>query len=424
MKLLSITSALALAAMASTAQAQTVIHYWDFSSMDDSVGGLVGSAVGTPDLSVHATYGEAYTGSGPTLNTVLGGTGSGGGFVSADVHDGTNPTAMDFGTGDWSFSYWVYDNTSDGDSRGPRVFDCLSGTSIGIQLASNTTPLFNFRIDDHEGAATISNNYLVVYHGIDTWVHVAGTVDRANNQAEIWFDGVSQGTYALTGTLTGQVFPSHDLQIGVINGGGDPAAAQESGLDDLAFYDGLLSAADIAGLASGTLTPPDFGPEPGTGYCFADGSGTQCPCGNNSDGTVPGSGCANGASAAGAKLTASGDASLSNDTLVLSATGLDPNNSGLYFQANNDLSPGNIWGDGLQCAGGQLKRLGVRFSSATGDSDTSAWATPISVKAGNVLAGDTKRYQLWYRDNSGGQPCGVGVNDFNATNGYEITWTP
>ncbi len=168
----------------------------------------------------------------------------------------------------------------------------------------------------------------------------------------------------------------------------------------------------------------EIGP-PGVGYCFGDpGSGTPCPCFNDNDGSVPGSGCANGVFASGALLTGSGVASVSADTLVLSATGLDPNNSGLYFQADNDLSPGTVWGDGLRCAGGQLKRLGVRFSDASGASDTSAWATPISVKAGNVNAGDTKRYQLWYRDTSGGQPCGVGVNDFNASNGYEIVWLP
>jgi len=94
--------------------------------------------------------------------------------------------------------------------------------------------------------------------------------------------------------------------------------------------------------------------------------------------------------------------------------------SGLFFQANNDLSPGNVWGDGLQCAGGGLKRLGVRFSDGSGYSDTSGWATPISVKAGNILAGDTKYYQLWYR-NPYMSPCGT---QFNASNGYAITWAP
>ena len=176
---------------------------------------------------------------------------------------------------------------------------------------------------------------------------------------------------------------------------------------------------------TGTFQYYDPNLEPGTGYCFGDlGSGTACPCGNDNDGSVPGSGCANGVFLSGAKLTGSGTASLGADTLVLAATGLDPNNSGLYFQANDDLSPGILWGDGLQCAGGALKRLGVRFSDPTGASDTSAWTTSISVRAGNVLAGDTKHYQLWYRDTSGGQPCGVGINDFNSTNGYAVTWTP
>ena len=160
---------------------------------------------------------------------------------------------------------------------------------------------------------------------------------------------------------------------------------------------------------------------PGTAYCFGDlGSGASCPCGNDNDGSVPESGCANGVFASGAHLTASGVASLSADTLVLATTGLQPSNSGLYFQANNDLSPGNVWGDGLRCAGGDLKRLGVRFSDANGYSDTSGYPQPISVKAGNVMAGDTKYYQCWYR-NPMNSPCGW---DFNSSNGYAVTWLP
>ena len=217
--------------------------------------------------------------------------------------------------------------------------------------------------------------------------------------AELLFDGTPMGT--VTVASSNQYAPDGGIQWGAGSSGGQGGA----NWNQMSFT--------IASV------------EPGTGYCFGDpGSGTPCPCANDNDGSVPGSGCANGGFASGAKLTGSGVASISADTLVLSATGLDPNNSGLYFQANNNLSPGFIWGDGLQCAGGALKRLGVRFSDATGASDTSAWTTPISVWAGNVVAGDTKHYQLWYRDTSGGQPCGAGVNDFNSTNGYEVVWGP
>ncbi len=177
---------------------------------------------------------------------------------------------------------------------------------------------------------------------------------------------------------------------------------------------------DMIDSVSYSITPDSPLP-PGVPYCFGDpGAGTPCPCSNDNDGSVAGSGCANGVFASGAQLTGSGVASVSADTLVLATTGLEPVNSGLYFQADNDLFPGNAWGDGLQCAGGQLKRLGVRFSDGSGYSDTSGYPQPISVKAGNVLAGDTKYYQCWYR-NPNGSPCG---SDFNASNGYAVTWQP
>ncbi len=164
-----------------------------------------------------------------------------------------------------------------------------------------------------------------------------------------------------------------------------------------------------------------FGASSGGGYCFGDpGSGTPCPCNNDNDGSIPGSGCANGVFASGAHLTSSGTPSVSNDTLVLSTINLEPNNSGLYFQAENDLSPGIVWGDGLRCAGGNLKRLQVRFASAAG---TSATTVGISAKAGNVNAGDTKYYQCWYRTIIN-PPCGLGVNDFNSSNGLAVVWLP
>jgi len=159
-------------------------------------------------------------------------------------------------------------------------------------------------------------------------------------------------------------------------------------------------------------------PDPYSTYCYGDGSGTFCPCGNDNDGSVPGSGCANGVYTSGARLVASGSARLTADTLRLSCSHMEPSNSGLYFQADNDLSPGTPWGDGLRCAGGSLKRLGVRFADATGASDTSGYPHTISAKAGNISPGDTKYYQCWYR-NPIASPC---ASDFNTSNGVAVTW--
>ena len=160
---------------------------------------------------------------------------------------------------------------------------------------------------------------------------------------------------------------------------------------------------------------------PGTMYCSGEnGAGTPCPCGNDADGSLPGAGCANGFFASGARLTGSGTASVSNDTLVLQSVAMEPNNFCRYIQADNDLTPGLVWGDGLQCAGGNLKRLGVFFTGGSGAANTSGSPFSISAMAGNVSAGVTKYYQCWYRTPNG-SPCLAG---FNASNGYAVTWQP
>ena len=155
-------------------------------------------------------------------------------------------------------------------------------------------------------------------------------------------------------------------------------------------------------------------------YCFGDGSGTNCPCGNDNDGTLADAGCANGQYTSGAQLTGSGVASVSADTLVLHGTNTEHNQFGLYFQADDDLSPGTVWGDGLRCAGGALKRLGTVLSDGSGYSDTTGYGYTISAGAGNITAGDTKYYQLWYR-NPLNSPC---ASDFNTSNGVSVDWLP
>ena len=159
---------------------------------------------------------------------------------------------------------------------------------------------------------------------------------------------------------------------------------------------------------------------PAVAYCFGDNGLGVCPCGNDNDGSVPRSGCANGVFASGGHLAGAGFASAANDTLVLVATHLEPHNSGLFFQADNALSPGVLWGDGLRCAGGNVKRLQVLFADENGSATTTI---DIFDTAGNIVAGDKKCYQCWYR-NVVDPPCGSGVNDFNATNGLVVSWYP
>lgn len=158
-------------------------------------------------------------------------------------------------------------------------------------------------------------------------------------------------------------------------------------------------------------------PITGTQYCSGDGTGTPCPCGNNNDGTANGglAGCANSVNTAGAVLDGTGNPSISNDTVVMTASGVQPNQPGVFFRADNAVNGGSgiIFGDGLRCAGGNVVRLGVVIADGTG------LATSNPGAGGGLVAGDTKRYQYWYRNPAGGGACGAA---FNLSNGFEIVW--
>jgi hypothetical protein len=398
--------------VAAPVSAQTVLHYWDMESTADVVGGLSTSTIGSPDLSLHATYGAAYAGSNQSLNTVLGGLPSGGGFLSADVHDGVNATAMDFGTGDFSFSYWAYDDATDGDIRGARIFDNLDDMATGIQLGTNATNEFNLRIDDDMGGSTISNNTLAIQMPVNVWVHVAVNVDRGGGALEIYFNGVSQGTAPLTSGATAAVQPTQDFQIGVINGGTTPSTAQQSGLDDLAFYDSLLSQSDISGLASGTLTPLDFGAQSaGTAYCFGDSTGGFCPCAGFG---APGEGCLN-TGGTGATMVGSGSTLMSLDTLQFQITGVPGAKPGLVLRGDNQVvAPA---GDGILCTSGNSMRSHVQVTVAGQTTYTDFNGSGFGAISN---LGTPTNFQFWYRDTT--NPCsGAG---FNFTNGVSVTYLP
>lgn len=151
--------------------------------------------------------------------------------------------------------------------------------------------------------------------------------------------------------------------------------------------------------------------EPGTAFCFCDG--TSAPCFNTG---VPGNGCGNGTDATGANLSGSGVADVLNDSLLLTASGLVPFQPGLYFQGTTEVSGGSgqVFGDGLRCAGGSVLRLEVAFSDAGGMSSTAG----ALASSGGISPGDLRTYQLWYRDPVG-SPCGA---QFNLTNGYSVQW--
>ena len=162
------------------------------------------------------------------------------------------------------------------------------------------------------------------------------------------------------------------------------------------------------GLADGLELVIRDSTDPGNGFCFGDGSGAACPCGNA--GAV-GSGCVNGSGYA-AHLHGVGDALVGADNVVLLANGCPPNTPGLFFSGNSALW-GSPFGDGLRCVGGPIVRLGASFTDASGAAQSQV---ALSVAEG-LSGGELRNYQFWFRDIGG--TCGSG---FNTTNGYSIQW--
>lgn len=159
----------------------------------------------------------------------------------------------------------------------------------------------------------------------------------------------------------------------------------------------------------------------GTGYCFGDGSGLACPCGNAG---APGRGCANSVDPQGAWLRATGVASVAADSATLVASSMPLLASCLYFQGSATASA--AFGDGIRCVGGSIVRLGTKAnvggaSQFPGPGDPSISARSAAYTPPQPLfAGATRHYQAWYRNSTGF--CTPAT--FNLSNGVTIVWSP
>jgi hypothetical protein len=222
-------------------------------------------------------------------------------------------------------------------------------------------------------------------------------------------DGMDTGAAYLydnnTGALLKELLASDGSDIAYLG-----QAIAVDGSDVVMGAMGQSNGADPSVIGIGAAYIYDIKLQPGVPFCFA--TPETCPC-NNSFGIAQG--CAN-SSCQGAVLRGSGSDSVSADDLSLTATGLTTG-PGLFFQGNNAVNGGTgvAFGDGLRCVGGRVKRLQVNFSTFGESTSTVSIATK-----GEVIVGDTKYYQYWYRDPN----VWICDNGFNTTNGYKVTWTP
>jgi hypothetical protein len=152
-----------------------------------------------------------------------------------------------------------------------------------------------------------------------------------------------------------------------------------------------------------------------------------CACSNPPSG--PTRGCNNSSATGGAVLAASGVTQLSADSLVFTTSAEKPTALSIVLQGTVFLSSGVVYGQGIRCVGGSLKRLYAK--TAVGGSITAPnfGAGDQSISARSAAKGDViqpgqpRWYMVYYRDNTvlGGCPSS---STFNTTQTGMVLWTP
>lgn len=119
----------------------------------------------------------------------------------------------------------------------------------------------------------------------------------------------------------------------------------------------------------------------------------------------------------GAQILFSGSNSVSANNLVLIAMSCPANQPGLFYYGQNAVSV--PFGNGLRCVGGnRLIRLAPVTTGVGGIGASPVDATSPGYPAGVMQAGETWRFQFWYRDPAGGG------QQFNLSNALSVQWCP
>jgi Tol biopolymer transport system component len=161
--------------------------------------------------------------------------------------------------------------------------------------------------------------------------------------------------------------------------------------------------------------------EPGVGIVMA------CPCGNPASG--PARGCDNSSSTGGAVLAAGGGAYLSSDSLAFFTSGEKPTALSIVLQGTTLIPGGVVYGQGVRCVGGSLKRLFTKTASGGSITAPNFGAGDPMIHARSTQLGDplsaatTRWYLVYYRDPNvlGGCPA---ASTFNSTQTIEVSWSP
>jgi hypothetical protein len=348
------------------------------------------------------------------------------------------------GVTDWVYALAVFDDGTGsalyagGRYIGVLKWDGSTWTSIGaLGVAPVVYALHVW--DDGSGPALYASGKFTASGGSNiaklvggSWISLASGADKIVTSMTDLEDANGRGLF-VTGyfdVVGGQAIPhvarwdgASFSSLGATFSGTNPAWDAIAAFDDGASggpdlfvggsfdHVGSTASSNIAKWESCSVATP---------FCFGDGSGATCPCVNSG---IAGHGCENSSATGGALLRATGSAA--KDDVVLIASGERPTALSIFLQGNASIAP-LIFGDGLRCTGGALKRLYSK--NAVGGAASAPGASDLSIRARSAALGDTipagamRYYQTYYRDPVAGFCPPPRGNLWNVTNGLQIRW--
>jgi hypothetical protein len=156
--------------------------------------------------------------------------------------------------------------------------------------------------------------------------------------------------------------------------------------------------------------------EPGERICPSGSLTSGCPCFPN---YVPVAGGCRNSTMQSATLFTEGSPVVSADTLALRVEHMPPNASAILTQASG-TGPTLLFGDGLRCISGSLRRMGTVAATAGVATWPPAGTDPIALRGGIPPTGGTRYYYVFYRDTQ--NFCNPAL--YNLTDTRRITWVP
>ena len=285
--------------------------------------------------------------------------------------------------------------------------NATSQTAGGLRNQGSSVSLSNSIFWDNRGPGGAHGSANQVLGASASFSIIEGGFGGAGNSGlDPQFVDQAGGDLSLLGTSPAIDAGHNSFAVAGLNAdhAGNPRFLDEPAIADTGFGPG-----PVIDRGAFEYADPKF-----TTFCFGDGTGTACPCSNDSS-QDHGGGCAH-ANGDGAILAASGNPSIANNTLQFGLSSGRPNSFTVLVSGDDRLpTMGSIGNgvasfDGLDCVTGTTRRHGSRLIAADGFG--SGWTPGTIGNFNSFTAGQTRHFFALYRTGST-ESCATGLNSSN-----------